>query len=330
LLQLSQQDHILLVTLHHIICDGCSLGVLVRELAVLYDTLAAGEPSPLPALSIQYADFASWQNQWQRHAVMQTQLAYWKEQLRGPLPVLELPTARPRGTGSLLRTARQTFELPQALFKALKDLSQCEGNTLFMTCLAAFKIFLYGYTGQTDLCVATLVANRTPETEDLIGLLVNTVLLRTDLSGNPTQQEVLQRVRATTLAAFANQGLPFEEVVRALEHERGLERTTLCQAMVIWQNAMVQTEQFLQRRLRFETIEQNVEVLDAVLTTFDVILTLRERSQGLTGMLIYKTDLFDAETICQMLDDFQYVLTCLHTQPETALAAFYSLRKMCC
>ena len=228
LLRLGEQEHILLVTLHHIISDGWSLGVLVHELAVLYDAFAAGQPSPLPALPIQYADLPPGSASGGTMRCMQAQLAYWQEQLREPFPVLALPTDHPRGTALHLRTARQTLELPSALVEALKDLSQREGCTLFMTCLAAFKMLLYGYTGQEDLCVATLVANRTrQETEGLIGLFVNTVILRTDLGGNPTCREVLQRVRATTLAAYAHQDLPFEELVRALERERHLQRSVL-------------------------------------------------------------------------------------------------------
>jgi hypothetical protein len=323
ILRLGEQEHILLVTLHHIVCDGWSLGVLMHELLVLYGAFVAGAPSPLSALPIQYADFAAWQRQWRHDPVMKAQLAYWQAQLHDPLPRLELPAHRPRGTALPLHTARQPLELPRALFEAIKALSQQESCTLFMICLAAFKILLYSYTGQQDLRVAALAANRTrQETEGLIGLLVNTVLLRTDLSGNPTPREVLQRVRATTLAAYAHQDLPFEELVRALEHERALARTSLCQVMVIWHNAMVQTEHFPKQTLRFEVIEQNVWVPNTALTTFDIVLTLRERPHGLNGICIYKTALFDAETISWMLDAFLYVLTCLHAQPEQALSTF--------
>ncbi len=153
--------------------------------------------------------------------------AYWTAQLRDPLPVLELPTDRPRGTALHLHTARQPLEIPNTLFEALQDRSQQEGSTLFMTCLAGFKMLLYGYTGHEDVRVATLVANRTrQETEGLIGLLVNTVILRTNLGGNPTCREVLQRVRATTLAAYGHQDLPFEDLIRTLEREQNLQRTS--------------------------------------------------------------------------------------------------------
>jgi len=327
LLRFVDQEHLLLVTLHHIIGDGWSLGILTHELAVLYDALADGRPSPLPALPIQYADFVHWQRQWRHNAMLEAQLAYWREQLCDPLPMLELPIDRPRGTDLHLRTARQPLEVPNTLFEALKDRSLQEGSTLFMTCLAAFKMLLYGYTGQEDLRVATLVANRTRrEMEGVIGLFVNTVILRTSLGGNPTTREVLQRVRATALAAYTHQDLPFEELVRTLERERNLQRESLCQVMVIWQNAMLRPLQFSAQRLRFLTMEQNVVEPDVAFTTFDIILTLRERSQGLTGTCLYKTDLFEAASIGQMLDDFQDMLACLSVQPEQTLATFRSLR----
>jgi amino acid adenylation domain-containing protein len=325
LLRLSEHEHRLLVTLHHIISDGWSLGVLVHELTVLYDTFAAGRPSPLPALPIHYADFTSWQRQWRHYAELEDQLAYWRAQLREPLPVLELPTDRLRGTTLPLRTARQSLELPRALFEALKHQSRQEGSTLFTTCLTAFKVLLHCYTGQEDLCVATLVANRTrQETEGLIGLLVNTVILRTDLGGNPTCREVLQRVRATTLAAYAHQDLPFEELVRTLERERQIERMSLCQVMVIWQNFMLRPLQFSAQTLDFQAMEQDVVTPAVAPTTFDIILTLRERPEGVTGTCIYKTDLFDATTISRMLADFRDILACLIAQPEKALATFRS------
>jgi non-ribosomal peptide synthetase component F len=197
-----------------------------------------------------------------------------------------------------------------------------------MTCLAAFSILLYGYTDQEDMCVATLVANRTRrETEGVIGLFVNTVILRTNLGGNPTSREVLQRVRATTLTAYSHQDLPFEELVQTLEREHHLQGASLCQVLVIWQNAMLRPLQFSPRRLSFLTIEQNVVAPNAALTTFDIILALRERPQGLTGTCLYKTDLFEAATISRMLDDFQEVLACLSAQPEQRLATFRFLRR---
>ena len=326
LLALSQRDYLLLVTLHHIVGDGWSLGILIQELAVLYDAFATGMPSPLPPLPIQYADFASWQRQWRHDAVMQAQLTYWKEQLHEPLPMLELAANHPRGIALPFHTARQPLELPSVLVDALKRMSHREGSTLFMTCVAAFKILLYGYTGQEDVCVATLVANRTrPETEGLIGLLVNMVILRTNLSSNPTSRQVLQRVRATTLAAYAHQDLPFEELVRTLEDERNLGRTSLCQVMVIWQNSIPRPLQYSAQTLSFHPIDQGAVVPDVPLTTFDITLTLREKPQGMTAVCLYNAEMFDVVTIHHMLDDFQHVLTCLSTQPEQVLESFCTL-----
>jgi non-ribosomal peptide synthetase component F len=189
-----------------------------------------------------------------------------------------------------------------------------------MTCLAAFKILLYGYTRQADLRVATLVANRTrQEMEALIGFVVNALIIRTDLHGNPTCREVIQRVRATTLAAYTQQDLPFEELVRTLERECNLQRASLCQVMVIWQNFMLRPLQDSAPTLTFQVLEQSAGIPDGGLTTFDLTLILRERPQGLTATCIYKTDLFDTPTIRQMLDDFQSVLTCLSAKPEQAL-----------
>jgi hypothetical protein len=326
---LGEHEHRLLLTLHHIICDGWSLGVLVRELAVIYDAMAAGVPSPLPALPLQYADVAAWQRQWRHEPALAAQLAYWLEHLHTPLPVLALPTDRPRGSTIPLHTARQPVALPELLVEALIHLSQQEGTTLFMTCLAAFLILLSSYTGQEDLCVATLVANRThADTEGLIGLLVNTVLLRTSLHGALTCREVLQRVRATTLEAYAHQDVPFEEVLRALEAAHNLQCASLCQVMVVWQNAMLWPMQLSAHALSFETLEQGVMAPDVALTTFDLVLTLRERPQGLTGSCLYKTELFDASTIRRMLDDFQKMLSLLSVQVEQDLAAFHSLRSV--
>jgi amino acid adenylation domain-containing protein len=326
LLHLDERESLLLVSMHHIISDGWSLGVLAHELAVLYDAFSAGEPSPLGELRIQYADFAHWQRQWRDNAVMQAQLAYWLEQLRGPLPALELGVKRSHGAAVTFRTARQTRVVPGRLSEALKRLSSRDGGTLFITLVAACKILLYGYTGQGDLRVATLIANRNRrETEDLIGLFVNTVILRTDLGGDPSCREVLQRVRATTLAAYAHQDLPFEHLVQTLEHERGLKRSALCQVMLILQNAVLRPLQRNARTLSLPDADLSLLMPPVVATTFDVILLLRERPPGLTVSAIYKTDLFDPETIDRMLGDFQHVLERLIAQPAQSLSTFRSL-----
>jgi amino acid adenylation domain-containing protein len=329
LLHMDTQESLLLVTMHHMISDGWSLGVLAHELAVLYDAYAAGELSPLPELRIQYADFAYWQRQWRDNILMAAQRAYWQVQLHEPLPALELPTDRSRKTALTLRTARQSLVLPRTLSDAVHGLSQRDGSTLFMTLVAAFNIVLHGYTGQEDLRVATLIANRNRrETEDMIGLFVNTVILRTDLSGNPTGREVLQRVRATTLAAYAHQDLPFEDLVQTLERERGLERTSLCQVMIILQNAMVRPLQRTARTLSFRETDLSTLMPPMVATTFDLVFMVRDRLEGLAVSCIYKADLFEAATIDRMLTGLQRVLEGLIAQPEQPLSTFRALSRL--
>jgi acyl-CoA synthetase (AMP-forming)/AMP-acid ligase II/aryl carrier-like protein len=317
LLRLGVQEHVLLLTMHYIISDGWSTGVLAHELAVLYDVCRTGAPSPLPALPIQYADFAHWQRQWRQSQAMEIQLAYWKQQLCDPLPVLELPTDCLRTVASSFRTARQSLLIPRALSEALENLSHQEGTTLFVALLAAFKMLLYGYTGQEDLRLGTLVANRHwRETEGLIGRFANTVILRTHLGGNPTCREVLQRVRATTLAAYTHQDLPFEDLVQTLERERGLDRMSLCQVMVILQNAMLRPRPLSAQTLGSLEADWSAVELDVAATTFDIVLVLRARPHGLVGTCIYKTALFETATINRMLEDFQRVLEHLISQAD--------------
>lgn len=328
LLRLDEHEHLLLMTLHHIISDGWSLGILAHELTSLYDAFSTRCPSPLPALPIQYADFAHWQQQWRHSEAKDAQLAYWKQQLHDPLPRLELPSDRPRTAALSFRTARQPLRLPGRVSQALTHLSRREGSTLFMTLLAAFKLLLYSYTGQEDLCVGTLVANRQrQEIEGLIGLLINTVLLRTHLGGNPTFLEVLQRVRETTLAAYTHQDLPFEDLVATLERERGLKRASLCQVMFILQHAMPPPLKLPTLTLSVVEADQRVAEPGLTATTFDVILMLQDRPQGLAGSCIYKTALFDAATIERLLEAFQRMLTRIVAQPEQSLSAFGPLRR---
>jgi non-ribosomal peptide synthetase component F len=269
---------------------------------------------------VQYADYAHWQQQWLHSEAGQTQLAYWMQQLRAPLAVLELPADRPR-TGELsLRMARQSFQISSALADTLRRLSHQESTTLFMTFLAAFKTLLYGYTGQEDIRVGTLVANRQhQETEGLIGLFVNLVILRTDLSGNPSMRQVLQRVRTTTLAAYAHQELPFEYLVQALEQGRQLERQSLLQVMFVMQHAG-------QRSLELPGVTSTVlETRPVEASTCDIVVSLRQNASGLDGLCVYKTTLFDTTTIVRMLADFQRLLTRFMVQTEQPLSMCHSL-----
>jgi amino acid adenylation domain-containing protein len=328
LLRLEAQEHLLLTTMHHIISDGWSLGILTHELAALYTAFSAGRPSPLPPLPIQYADFAHWQQQWRHSAARDAAMAYWRQQLHDPLSVLELPIDRPRTAALSFHTARQSFRLPEELVQALTRLCRQEGSTLFMTLLAAFKILLYSYTGQRDLCVGTLLTNRPrPEIEGLLGLFINTVLLRTDLRGDPTLREVLRQVRDTTLAAYAHQDLPFEDLVQALERERALKRSSLCQVLFVLQHAVAPPYQLPGLTLRVMETSQGTPEPGITATTFDSILMMRETPQGLTGSCIYKTALFEAATIKRLLRDFQGVLARLVAQPEQPLSTLGALGK---
>ena len=210
LVQLGVEEHLLIITMHHIITDGWSLGVFTRELEALYKAFSEGQPSPLPDLPIQYADFAAWQREWLQGEVLDDQLEYWKKQLGGDLPILQMPTDRPRPAVQTYRGANQFFDLPAGLAGQLRDLSQRHRVTLFMTLLAAFKVLLYRYTGQTDFAVGSPIANRNrSELEGLIGFFVNNVVLRTDLSGNPGFAELLGKVRGMTFGGFCPPGRAF-------------------------------------------------------------------------------------------------------------------------
>jgi acyl-CoA synthetase (AMP-forming)/AMP-acid ligase II/acyl carrier protein len=321
LMRLREREHLLLITMHQVVCDGWSLGVLIEELTAVYDAFSAGEPTPLSPLSIQYADFASWQRKWNLHPDVSSQLTYWREQLHEPLPVMKLGVARRKRWIDGFRTARREVALPATLSEAAKRFSREQGSTLFMTLVAAFKTLLHRYVGEEDLRVATLVANRNrPGTDHLIGPLANTVVLRTSLSGDPSPREVLRRVRSTTLAAFAHQDLPFEELVATLEHERALEPAALAQVMILLQNATLRPIATSGHKLAFEEANPSMLLPLVTVTTFDVMLMLRESAHGLVGCCVYKPHLFRATAIDRLLRDFRKVLERMLTQPERPIS----------
>lgn len=302
LLQLGEMDHVMLFTMHHIISDGWSIGVLVRELAALYEAFYAGKPSPLPELSLQYADFAIWQREWLQGKVLEAQLNYWKQQLRGSPPILELPTDRPRPPGQTFRGSTQSLQLPKTLTDVLKALSQREEVTLFMTLLAAFATLLSRYSRQDDICIGSPIANRNRrEVEPIIGFFVNTLALRIPLQGDPSFSELLARVKQVTLNAYAHQDLPFEQLVEALQPERNLSHSPLFQVMFILQNAPMG---------ELELPDLTITSLDveSVTAKFDLTLSMQETDAGLIGRLEYNTDLFEAATINQLLMYFQTLL----------------------
>lgn len=314
LARLSEQDHLLAVTMHHIIADGWSSGVLLRELVVLYHSLCAGLPSTLPALPIQYADYATWQRTWLDDERLASLLAYWEAQLKDVTPTLALPTDRPRTGVASGRGAAIPWALSPALSAALAELGRREGVTLFMTMLAALQALLFRYSGQGDIVVGTPMAGRTQtSTEGLIGLFVNTLPLRTRLSGDLSVRDLLSRVRGVTLGAYAHQALPFEKLVDALAPTRDLTRSPLFQVMLAMQPAPVSLQRLGELTL------QPVEV-ETTTAKFDLTLSLSETADGLRGSLEYSTDLFDAATIKRMLGHYESLLAGMVAQPSRCIA----------
>jgi len=315
LLRSAAGRHTLVLTMHHIVSDGWSMSVLVRELGALYAAQvdlepAAGRPSPLPELAIQYADFAAWQRRHLPGAVVETELAWWLGQLAGIPPALEMPVDHPRPAVSSLRGAVHRLTVAAEDLAGLNHLSQQHGATLFMTLLAGFAALLHRASGQEDVVVGTPIAGRTRiETEPLIGFFVNTLALRADLSGAPGFLDLLARVRETTLAAYAHQELPFERLVEELAPERDRSRTPIFQAMLAFQNNALEA-------LALPGIEAEVHTLTTGTAKFDLNLVLSETAQGgLTGLIEFSLDLFDGTTIARLAGHFARLLAAAAADP---------------
>jgi amino acid adenylation domain-containing protein len=311
LLSLASDDHVLLLTIHHIVSDGWSVGVLIKELIALYEAFTRGEESPLPELQIQYADFAHWQRNRLKGDVLDRQLAFWRNQLSAPLPVLELPTRAPRPSRHSVDGAVRVWELPRDITEGTKNLSQEEGATLFMTLLAAFKVLLSRYSSQLDLLVGTPIANRNrAELEPLIGLFINTLVLRTDLSADPSFKQLLARVKEVALGAYANQDVPFEKLVEELQPERDLARTPFFQVMFVMQNAPMPA-------LRMGEVTMSPLVIEGATSKFDLTLSIMEEADGnLSGWLEYNTHLFDKAMIERMIGHYNTLLRGIIENPE--------------
>jgi len=343
LLRLGRDDHILHFTMHHIVADGWSLGVLVNELGPLYESFhrqradrneagqngdgrassdaSVSEPHltlpfhsiPLVELPVQYADFAVWQRDWLRGEALDTQLTYWKRQLANVPPVLELPTDRPRPPTQSYQGRDVRFEIDAHLSSTLRQFGRRSESTLFMTLLSAFATFLYRFSGRDDIVIGSPIANRNRgETEPLIGFFVNTLALRVDLSGNPTFEELLGRVRRTALEAYAHQDLPFEKLVDEIQPERDLSVNPLFQVMFTLQNAPLR---------RLELSELTVDLLETEHTSalFDVVLDMWESGGTLKGILEYNTDLFDESTASRIVTNFQTLLESIASGPASRL-----------
>lgn len=315
LLRIAEQESVFMLTMHHIVTDAWSLGVMVRELAALYEAFVQGQPSPLAPLPVQYADFALWQHSWLQGAVSETLLDYWKKQLQGAAPLL-LPTDRPASPVARSHGATYLFSLPAELVQALVALGRQEQATLFMTLLAGFQTLIYRYTGQVDSVVGTDIAGRVQEAvEGLIGFFVNLLVLRTDLGGNPSFRELLARVRETVLQAYMHQDLPFEKLVDALHIERSSHQLPLVRALFVLQNAPLPP-------LELPGITMQPLNIDPETAKFDLAAFLWEEAQTLSGMINYRTDVFDASTIQTLVRRFETVLQAMVSQPEAAVDAF--------
>ncbi|MBP5975680.1 amino acid adenylation domain-containing protein [Brasilonema sp. CT11] len=313
LVMLSPTEQWLLVCMHHVVSDGWSIGVFVQELQVLYNAYSQGELSPLIPLAIQYADFAIWQRQWLQGLVLKSQLSYWQEQLVNAPTFLPLPTDRPRPAVQTFNGANMEFALSVELTQQLTKLSQEQGVTLFMTLLAAYNTLLYRYTGQTDILVGTPIANRDrTEIEGLIGFFVNTLVMRTDLSENPSFNELLPRIREMALSAYAHQDLPFEMLVEALQPERDLSHTPLFQVMFVLQNAPIEVE--------LTGLTVSSLPIEGAIAKFDLTLAIENTTTGLVGGWEYNTDLFDASTIERMTGHFVTLLEGIVANPKQRIS----------
>ena len=320
LLKLSEADHILFLVIHHIVTDGWSMDIFMSELLTLYEAFSVDEPSPLAELPLQYGDFAAWQRESITGDTLAAQLAYWKRQLSGELPVLELPTDHPRPLRVTHSGADEWFDVTQNLTEKLNELSRSEGATLFMTLFAAFLTLLHRYTGQHDILLGTAIAGRNhAQIEDLIGFFINNVVLRTDLSGNPSFRELLRRVREVALGAYEHQDAPFEKLVEELQPERDQSRQPLFQVMFNLQAAPPDAP--AARGLTISPRDFGNQ------TRFDLEFHLWVVPEGLAGPLIYNTDLFERATIVRMLGHFQTLLEAIAINPDARLADLPLLTK---
>ena len=314
LLRLGAEEHVVLVTMHHIISDGWSLAVFFKELSEIYEEAISGRACSLPELPIQYADFAVWQRQWLKGEVLEKQLHYWREQLQGAPALLELPADHSRPAVQSHRGAHYPVTFSNELLEGLKELSRREGVTLYMTLLAAFKTLLFRHTNQDDVVVGSPIANRNrTELEGLIGYFANTIALRTDLSGNPTFRELLARVREVTLGAYDHQDMPFEKLVENLQPERSLSYNPLFQVLFGLHNTPTHQAGLSGLTLTPINIESGT-------SKFDLTLDLWEVAQGMSGTVEYNTDLFAGSSIARLIERFETLLRSIVADPEQCIS----------
>ena len=319
LVRLAPETHVLLVTTHHIVFDGWSLGVFYRELSALYGSLTGagtnGQARPLPELSIAFADFAYWQRQWLQENPLDRELAYWKRKLDGAPMALDLPTDHPRPAVQTFNGSAKFFSLPAELTDRLNRCARQQGVTLYMLLLAAFQALLHRYSGQETILVGSPVAGRNRrETENLIGLFLNTVALRADMTGETVFADLLQQVKRSALEAFAHQDLPFEKVVEAAQHERDASRSPLVQVMFVLQNEPLRPPEMPGLDVRLLPTHNDV-------AKFDIELSLEETGGALSGYLEYNTDLFEGATIDRLAGHLQTLLESVAQDPAQKISS---------
>ena len=310
-LRLSAAEHVVLLTMHHIISDGWSMNLLINEVATIYEAYRRGEESPLTELPVQYADYAAWQRAWLQSEVLAEQLRYWREQLAGELPVLELPTDFPRPLVQRHQGRVVGFNFSPATTEGLRQLSRRESATMFMTLLAAFDVLLYRCTGQADILTGTPIAGRTRiQTEPLIGFFVNTLVLRADLSRNPGFKELMSQVRETALNAHLYQDVPFEKLVEELQPERDLSRSPLFQVMFIFANAAAN------RAIELEDLRLAPLGTESGTAKFELTLSVVEGAEQLSGDFEYNSDLFERTSIERMIERWQVLVEAIIANPD--------------
>jgi amino acid adenylation domain-containing protein len=313
LLQLDAQEYVLLLTIHHIVADGWSMGIFFDEFGKLYSCFATGQPSPLPELPVQYADFSVWQRAWLQGERLEKQLSYWHRQLNN-IPKLELPADRPRPAMPTFRGSYYPVQYPAGLLTLLKRFSGEHDTTLFMTLLAAFQVLLHRYTGQDDIAIGSPVANRTrSELEGLIGFFVNSLIMRVNLAGDPSFSAVLSEVRKTTLEAYSHQDLPFEMLVEKLQPDRDLSRNPLFQVIFQLMNAPTVSGEGASTRTPYANIQSGT-------SKFDLNATIWESPEGLSGGIEYNTDVFNVATIARLSAHYQTLLQSIAAHPDRRIS----------
>jgi amino acid adenylation domain-containing protein/non-ribosomal peptide synthase protein (TIGR01720 family) len=318
---LDTDSHVVAITIHHIVSDGWSMGIVIREFSALYSAFQQGKPSPLPPLSLEYPDFVCWQRDWFENHVLDHELSYWKRQLAGAPTELQLPTDYARPAVSSYRGQTFRFQLSAVLSEKLRQLARQEDSTLFMVLLAGFKVLLLRYTGQKDIVVGTAIANRNRrEIEPLIGLFVNTLVLRSKLRGNHSFREVLQQVRTVALDAYAHQDLPFEKLVDELRADRDANRNPVFQVLFALQNAP-------QDELRLPGMSIRLMPLDTGTAKFDLYLSMEERGTELHGAFEFSTDLFRQATVARMAEHYERILDSVVREPQQPIAVLPILSK---